>query len=51
MKIASYALLTLLATLYVLLAVQAEPVTATLGYIAAGLLMSALIISMVKPRA
>lgn len=51
MKIVSYLFITLLATLFVLLAVQAEPVTATLGYIAAGLLMSSLIISMVKPRA
>jgi hypothetical protein len=51
MTVVSYIFATALATLYVLLAVQAEPVTATLGYIAAGLLMAALIISMVKPRA
>ena len=51
MKIASHILVTGFAALFVLLAVQAEPITATLGYVAAGLLMVALIISMVKPRA
>jgi len=51
MKIVSYIFVTLLAVLYVLLAVQAEPVTATLGYIAAGILVLSLILGSVKNRA
>ena len=51
MKIASHLLITLFAALFVLLAIQAEPVTATLGFIAAGILTLAVIISVVKPRA
>lgn len=43
MKILSHLLVIALASLYILLAVQAEPVTATLGYIAAGLLTLAVI--------
>lgn len=43
MKILSNLLVIALASLYVLLAIQAEPVTATLGYIAAGLLTLAVI--------
>ena len=48
MKIVGYVLVTLLAALYVLLATQAEPVTATLGYIAAGLLTLSLVVSIIK---
>lgn len=51
MKIASSLLITSFAALFVLLALQAEPITATLGYVSAGLLVVALIVSLRKPNA
>lgn len=48
MKIAGPLFVILLAALYVLLAVQAEPVTATLGFIAAGLLTLSAVMSVIR---
>lgn len=45
MRVAANILVILLASLYIILATQAEPVTATLGYIAAGLLVLAFLMS------
>jgi hypothetical protein len=43
MKILVNIIVLVMITTYILLAVQAEPVTATLGYVFAGLLLMALI--------
>lgn len=50
MRIAGHLLVIGLASLFVLLAVQAEPVTATLGYVAAGLLAVSVIASSIKGK-
>lgn len=50
MKHVGYAFATALSALYFLLAVQAEPVTQTLGYIAGGLLAVSVISAIVKGR-
>jgi hypothetical protein len=48
MKVTTAIMTTLLSTLFVLLAIQAEPVTATLGFVAAGVLMLALVVSLLR---
>jgi hypothetical protein len=48
MRVSAAILITLLASLYVLLAIQAEPVTATLGFVAAGILALALVVSFLR---
>ncbi len=48
MKHVGYALVTGFSALYVLLGMQAEPVTATLAYIAAGMLMMSVVVSIAK---
>jgi len=50
MRIANYVIITLMGSLFVLLAIQAEPVTATLGFVCAGILMLALIAGMVRKK-
>lgn len=50
MKIANYSIITLMASLFVLLAIQAEPVTATLGFVCAGILMLALIAGIIRRK-
>lgn len=50
MKIAGYLMVTMFSALYILLAVQAEPTTATLGFVASGILMLSLVVSIVKGR-
>lgn len=45
-----YALVTAMAALYILLAVQAEPVTKVLGFVAAGLLALSVITAIVRGR-
>lgn len=49
-QIATNALVMILATIYILLAVQAEPVTATLGWICAGLLVLAVVAQTIKQK-
>lgn len=50
-NVASNVLVMLLASLYVLLAMQAEPVTKTLGFIAAAILVLAIVAQTMKQRA
>lgn len=50
MAVVSHLLVVALAALYVLLAIQAEPVTATLGYIAAGLLTVAVVTATLRRK-
>lgn len=50
MKIANNLVVVMLASLFVLLALQAGPVTATLGYIAAGILMLAVVTSTLRRK-
>jgi predicted membrane protein len=50
MKQISYLIVVMFAALFILLSFQAEPVTATLGFIAAGMLMLSLIASVVKGK-
>lgn len=50
MKIANYLIITLLASLFVLLGLQAEPVTGTLAFVAAGILMLALIAGTIRRK-
>lgn len=50
MKHAGYAMVTALAVLYVLLGSQAEPVTGTLAYVAAGLLTLSVVVAILKGR-
>lgn len=50
MQVASGLIVTFMAATFVLLAMQAEPITATLGFIWAGLLMLALIIQFSRRR-
>jgi hypothetical protein len=48
MRASAAIMVTLLASLYILLAIQAEPVTATLGFVAAGMLVLALVVSFLR---
>jgi hypothetical protein len=48
MKAASLALVLAMSVTFILLALQAEPVTATLGFIFGGLLALAFVVTMVK---
>lgn len=50
MQVASGLIVTFMAATFVLLAMQAEPITATLGFIWAGLLMLALTIQFSRRR-
>lgn len=48
MKTTSAIMVIMLSTLFVVLALQAEPVTATLGFVAAGTLGLALVVSFLR---
>lgn len=48
MKIAGYVLIAGLSAMFFVLAAQAEPVTATLGYICGGLMAGSLLASLAK---